>query len=131
VRNKFLTTLALLLASLAGFVYAAEADFDFEKLMEGVELNANELQNSIVFEDVEAGINYTHELQTSFAKVEGFFAEWGYAQDAVGYSQEYQALAKQIEESLQKKDFTTAYDQSLELTKGCKACHDRYKPLPL
>ncbi len=129
MKPKLFVAAALLLATLAGFVYAAEADFDFEKLMEGVELNANELQNSIVFEDVETAVNYTHELHDSFAKVEGFFAEWGYAQDAVKWSQDYQALAKEIEESLGKKDFTAAYDQSLQLTKGCKSCHDQYKPL--
>jgi len=126
---KKIAVIFLLFATFAAIGYAAEPDFNFEKLMEGVELNANELQNSIVFEDVETAVNYTHELEASFKKVEGFFTEWGYAQDAVKWSQEYQALSKQIEESLGKKDFTAAYDQSLQLTKGCKACHDQYKPL--
>lgn len=129
MKRKWAVFAWLLLATAAGYDYAAEADFNFEKLMEGVELNANELQNSIVFEDVDTAVSYTHELQNSFKKVEGFFADWGYAQDAVNWSQQYQALAKQIEESLGKKDFTAAYDQSLEFTKGCKSCHDNYKPL--
>ncbi|MES2626128.1 MAG: hypothetical protein V4628_12670 [Pseudomonadota bacterium] len=128
--RKSLAAAALLAAALSTqFVNAAEPDFDFEELMEKVEFNANELQTSIVFEDVDAGVQLATELRDAFSKIEGFFAEWGYANDAVEYSQQYQARAEKIIASLKEKNFTGASDQALEFTKACKACHDNYKPL--
>jgi len=127
--RKCLMASGLLLATLLVKANAAEPDFDFEKLMENVEFNANELQTSIVFEDVDAGVKLATELRDSFSKVEGFFAEWGYANDAVEYSQQYQERAEKIIHSLQEENFARASDEALEFTKACKACHDQYKPL--
>lgn len=127
--RKCLMASGLLLAALLAKVNAAEPDFNFEELMEKIEFDANELQTAIVFEDVEAGVLLATELRDAFSKIEGFFAGWGYADDAVEYSQKYQKRAEGIIQSLQEKNFTGASDQTLEFSKDCKACHDRYKPL--
>jgi hypothetical protein len=127
--RKWYIAAVIVLCAASRILIAAEADFNFEELMESVEFNANELQSSIVFEDVDASIAYANELNSAFAKIEGFFAGWGYADDAVGYSKDYQQRAAVIIENLQAKNFESAYNEAVEFSKHCKACHDRYKPL--
>ncbi len=109
---------------------AAEPDFDFEELMEGVEFNLNEMQTSISLEEKEPAIKLANELKASFHKMEGFFAAWGYADDAVKSTQEYQQRADRVVELINTDKFNEAYEVSVEFSNHCKACHDNYKPLP-
>lgn len=120
----------LLFAPLTTFS-AAQPDFDFEELMEGVEFDLNEMQASISLEEPESAIELAERLEQAFAQMEAFFASWGYAEDAVLSTQQYQERARRVVELIKAGDYNKAYDVSVEFSDHCKACHDNYKPLPL
>lgn len=107
----------------------AEPDFNFEELMEGVELNLNEMQASISLQDKDDAIRRSGEIRDAFRKIELFFTSWGLAEDAVSSATEYQQRSDRIIELINAGDFNAAYDISVEHSDHCKACHDNYKPL--
>jgi hypothetical protein len=119
------------LLSLSGFADAGKPDFDFEQLMEDVELELNEMQASISLEDDGDAILRAGRLAEAFKLIEDFFAGWGYADDAVLSSQQYQERARRVIALVEAGRHNEAYDVSVEFSQHCKACHDNYKPLPL
>jgi len=127
--RKLIVLLSVLSFPLS-FVHAQRPNFDFEALMEGVEFDLNEMQASISLEETESAIELAGRLEQAFAQMEGFFADWGYAEDAVLSSQQYQERSRRVVELLKAGDFNKAYDVSVEFSDHCKACHDNYKPLP-
>ncbi|MDT8407548.1 MAG: hypothetical protein RQ715_09900 [Methylococcales bacterium] len=119
----------ILLLSLSSVAFA-EAEFDFEELMEAVEDNTYELQATIVAEDIDASLALAQKLDSDFKKVQGYFADWGDAQDAVLDAQRYQQALTEIVALLQQRDFKTATTKAVEFADRCdQACHDTYKPL--
>jgi hypothetical protein len=128
-----LSAILLYLLLHAPFTHAADAgipDFDFEALMENVEFELNEMQASISLEDPADAVERAGRLEQAFRQIEDFFAGWGYAEDAVLSAQQYQERARRVVDLLDAKDFSTAYEVSVEFSDNCKACHDNYKPLP-
>lgn len=108
----------------------AEADFDFEALMEAVDTNAHNLQDSITNKDSVASIALAKEMQNSFKLVEGYFAKRGNADDAVIDAKRYEDMAAEIVKFVDASDFTAASNKAIEISKACDtACHDTYKPL--
>ena len=127
--RRFIIAGLLTVMSLSGLALA-EAEFDFEELMEAVEDDTHELQATIVAEDADASLALTNKLDGAFKLVEGYFATWGDAQDAVDDAKRYQKKLAEVVAALQRKDFRTASDHAVEFAKSCdKACHDKYKPL--
>lgn len=109
---------------------AAEADFDFEELMNDVETKIQNVQNNIAAQDVATAATETKELLDAFKLVEGYFAKRGDAEDAVHNSKEYQTMAGNILTALNANDLSTAGSAANEFSKQCRgACHDKYKPL--
>ncbi|WP_054763191.1 hypothetical protein [Methylomonas koyamae] len=81
---------ALALSLICGAAFA-EAEFDFEELMNDVETKIQNVQNNIAAKDAATAATQAKELQEQFKLVEGFFQKRGDAPDAVHNSQEYQA----------------------------------------
>lgn len=112
-----------------GLVYA-EAEFDFEELMESIDNNSHNLQGNIANKDANATIALAKQMQDEFKLVEGFFEKRGNAGDAVSDAKKYEDLAAEIVKFVEANDFDSASSKALELTKNCDdACHDTYKPL--
>ena len=112
-----------------GLVYA-EAEFDFEELMESIDNNSHNLQGNIANKDANATIALAKQMQDEFKLVEGFFEKRGNAGDAVTDAKKYEDLAAEIVKFVEANDFDSASSKALELTKNCDdACHDTYKPL--
>lgn len=108
----------------------AEADFDFEELMNDVETKIQNVQNNIAAADAATAGQETQELLEAFKRVEGYFAKRGDAEDAVQNSKDYQTMAGKILQALQAQDLATAGEAANEFSKQCRgACHDKYKPL--
>ncbi|MDR2213004.1 MAG: hypothetical protein LBE21_05190 [Pseudomonadales bacterium] len=126
-----LLSLVLTASPLTSFGAEQQPDFNFEELMEGVEFDLNEMQASISLEENASAIDYAHKLEQAFKKMEGFFAGWDYAEDAVLSTQQYQERARRVVELIEGGDYNQAYEVSVEFSDHCKACHDNYKPLPL
>lgn len=119
--------IVLVLASSAA---AAESEFDFEELMETVDNNAHNLQDSITNKDRDSAIALARELQDAFKLVEGFFDKRGNAADAVADSRIYQDNAAAIVKFVEANDYESASNKAIEISKSCdQACHDTYKPL--
>lgn len=119
--------IVLVLASSAA---AAESEFDFEELMETVDNNAHNLQDSITNKDRDSAIALARELQDAFKLVEGFFDKRGNAADAVADSKIYQDNAAAIVKFVEANDYESASNKAIEISKSCdQACHDTYKPL--
>jgi len=108
----------------------AEAEFDFEELMESIDTNSHNLQGNITNKDANAAIPLAKDLLNSFKLVEGFFAKRGDAADAVTDAKRYEDMANDIVKFLEEKNFDAASTKAIELSNSCDdACHDTYKPL--
>jgi hypothetical protein len=115
---------------LASSVATAESEFDFEELMETVDNNTHNLQDSITNKDRDSAIALAKELQNAFKLVEGFFDKRGNAADAVADSKIYQDNAAAIVKFVETNDYESASNKAIEISKSCdQACHDTYKPL--
>ena len=119
--------IAFVLAS--GIVYA-EAEFDFETLMESIDTNAHNLQGNIASKDANATIELAKKMQSDFKLVEGFFAKRGNAADAVVDAKKYEDLAAEIVKFVEANDYESASNKAIQISNSCDdACHDTYKPL--
>ena len=108
----------------------AEAEFDFEELMESIDNNSHNLQSNIVNKDTNATITLAKKMQSDFKLVEGFFEKRGNAADAVIDAKKYEDLAAQIVKYVEANDYDSASNTAIEISKACDtACHDTYKPL--
>lgn len=115
---------------LASGAVSAEAEFDFEELMETIDTISHNLQGDITNKDSNSAIALAKELQDAFKQVEGFFEKRGDAADAVTDARQYQDMAAAIVKYVEANDFEAASNQAIELSKSCDtACHDTYKPL--
>ncbi|WAK02418.1 hypothetical protein [Methylobacter sp. YRD-M1] len=115
---------------LASSIATAESEFDFEELMETVDNNTHNLQDSITNKDRDSAIALAKELQNAFKLVEGFFDKRGNAADAVADSKIYQDNAAAIVKFVEANDYDSASNKAIEISKSCDmACHDTYKPL--
>jgi hypothetical protein len=115
---------------LASSIATAESEFDFEELMEAVDNNTHNLQDSITNKDRDSAIALAKELQNAFKLVEGFFDKRGNAADAVADSKIYQDNAAAIVKFVEANDYESASNKAIEISKSCdQACHDTYKPL--
>ncbi|MCD2450472.1 MULTISPECIES: hypothetical protein [Methylicorpusculum] len=127
--QKLIINFGIILALTSPVVFA-EAEFDFEELMESIDDNTHELQANIVNQEVDAGIALAGELKQSLSMVQGYFENRGDAQDAVDDAKQYQDMANNIANYLQARDFESASNEAIKFSQECdKACHDTYKPL--
>ncbi len=127
--SKMINLFGIVFILATGIAYA-EAEFDFEELMESIDNNSHNLQGNIASKDANATIELAKKMQSDFKLVEGFFEKRGNAADAVTDAKKYEDLAGEIVKFAEANDFDAASNKALELTKNCDdACHDTYKPL--
>ncbi|MDD5125902.1 hypothetical protein [Methylovulum sp.] len=118
-----------MLVLVTGIVYA-EAEFDFEELMETIDTNSHNLQDNISNKNTEGTVALAKEMQNSFKLVEGYFEKRGDAADAVTDAKRYENMAAEIVKFVEANDFEAASNKAIEISKACDtACHDTYKPL--
>lgn len=67
-------------------------------------------------------------LQEGLKWTEDYFVSKGGADDAVALAQKGQQHIVEIRQALEANDFDKAAAAARELTKNCRACHDKYKP---
>lgn len=127
--RKTINLFGIILVLASGAV-AAESDFDFEELMETIDTNSHNLQDSIVNKDRDSAIALAKQIQDAFKLVEGFFDKRGNAADAVADSKIYQDNAAAIVKFIEANDYESASNKAIEISNSCDdACHDTYKPL--
>ncbi|MDD5579272.1 MAG: hypothetical protein PHY16_08345 [Methylobacter sp.] len=127
--RKMIKLCGVLFVLTCSLVYA-EAEFDFEELMESIDNNSHNLQGNIANKDTNATIALAKEIQDEFKLVEGFFEKRGDAADAVTDARLYQDMAAEIVKFVEANDFESASNKAIEISKACDtACHDTYKPL--
>jgi hypothetical protein len=115
---------------LASSIVYAEAEFDFEELMESIDNNSHNLQGNIASKDATATIALAKQMQSDFKLVEGFFEKRGNAADAVTDAKKYEDMATEIVKFVEANDFDSASIKAIEISNSCDdACHDTYKPL--
>ncbi|MGZ8945118.1 MAG: hypothetical protein ACXW1W_06780 [Methylococcaceae bacterium] len=115
---------------LASSIVYAEAEFDFEELMESIDNNSHNLQGNIASKDATATIALAKKMQSDFKLVEGFFEKRGNAADAVTDAKRYEDMAAEIVTFVEASDFDSASNKAIEISNSCDdACHDTYKPL--
>jgi phosphate-selective porin len=115
---------------LASSIVYAEAEFDFETLMESIDNNSHNLQGNIATKDANATIALAKQMQSDFKLVEGFFEKRGNAADAVTDAKKYEDMAAEIVKFVEANDFDSASNKAIEISNSCDdACHDTYKPL--
>ena len=115
---------------LASSVVYAEAEFDFEELMESIDTNSHNLQGNIANKEANAAISLAKQMQSDFKLVEGYFEKRGNASDAVTDAKKYEDMAAEIVKFAEANDFDSASNKAIEISNSCDdACHDTYKPL--
>ena len=115
---------------LASSIVYAEAEFDFETLMESIDNNSHNLQGNIANKEATATITLAKQMQSDFKLVEGFFEKRGNAADAVTDAKKYEDMAAEIVKFVEANDFDSASNKAIEISNSCDdACHDTYKPL--
>jgi len=127
--RKMIKFCGLIFVLASGIVYA-EAEFDFEELMESIDTNSHNLQGNIANKEADATIALAKKMQSDFKLVEGFFAKRGNAADAVADAKKYEELAVEIVKFVEANDYESASNKAIEISNSCDdACHDTYKPL--
>ncbi|MDO9399496.1 MAG: hypothetical protein Q7T79_02320 [bacterium] len=127
--RKMIKLCGVIFVLVTGIVYA-EAEFDFEELMEKIDTNSHNLQGNISSKDATATIALAKQMQSDFKLVEGFFAKRGNAADAVADAKLYEDMAAEIVQFVEANNFEAASNKAIEISKSCDmACHDTYKPL--
>ena len=127
--HKTVKLCSVVLILVSSFVYA-EAEFDFETLMESIDNNSHNLQGNLATKDAPGAIALAKQMQTDFKLVEGFFEKRGNAKDAVEDAQKYENLAAEIVKFVEANDYESASNKAIEISNACDtACHDTYKPL--
>jgi hypothetical protein len=128
MRNK-INLFGLMFILATGGVYA-EAEFDFEELMETIDTNSHNLQDNITNKNAEGTVALAKDIQNGFKLVEGYFEKRGNAADAVTDAKRYEDMAAEIIKFVETNDFDAASNKAIEISKACDtACHDTYKPL--
>jgi hypothetical protein len=127
--RKMFKLCGILFVLMCSAVYA-EAEFDFETLMESIDNNSHNLQGNIVNKDTNATIALAKQMQSDFKLVEGFFEKRGNAADAVTDAKRYEDMAAEIVKFVEANNFEAASNKAIEISNSCDdACHDTYKPL--
>jgi hypothetical protein len=127
--RKTINLCGIIFVLATGIVYA-EAEFDFETLMEAIDNNSHNLQGNIANKDAAATIALAKEMHDEFKLVEGYFEKRGNAADAVTDAKRYEDMADEIVKFAEANDFEAASNKAIEISKSCDmACHDTYKPL--
>jgi len=127
--RKTINLCGIIFVLATGIVYA-EAEFDFETLMEAIDNNSHNLQGNIANKDATATIALAKEMHDEFKLVEGYFEKRGNAADAVTDAKRYEDMADEIVKFAEANDFEAASNKAIEISKSCDmACHDTYKPL--
>ncbi len=127
--RKTINLCGIIFVLATGMAYA-EAEFDFETLMEAIDNNSHNLQGNIANKDATATIALAKEMHDEFKLVEGYFEKRGNAADAVTDAKRYEDMADEIVKFAEANDFEAASNKAIEISKSCDmACHDTYKPL--
>lgn len=116
-------TVMLVLTMVTVFAYA-EVDSDFMTTMD--DLNKS-LTSNIAVNDAKAAEADALEMKKMFDEVEAFFVKKSDAADGVKWAQESRDLSALIAKSVASRDFDTASQTAVTLSKTCKACHKIYK----
>jgi phosphate-selective porin len=127
--RKTINFCGIIFVLVSSIVYA-EAEFDFEELMESIDNNSHNLQGNIASKDATATITLAKKMQSDFKLVEGFFEKRGNAADAVTDAKRYETMAAEIVAFVEAGNFDSASVKAIEISNSCDdACHDTYKPL--
>jgi hypothetical protein len=112
----------------SGFVFAQSA-LEFDIWMQKIDQRSQSVLRNISVKDVDATVADAQEIRRLYSLMETFYAQKDNANDAVMASYDGKELADSVVKSALQKDFETAFSAALGITKDCRACHVRYKPL--
>lgn len=124
MKIKFLKYMVMVVLTMVAVLAYAEVDSDFMTTMD--DLNKS-LTSNIAVNDAKAAEADAVEMRKMFDEVEAFFVKKPDAADGVKWAQESRDLAALIAKSVASKDFDTASQTAVTLSKTCKACHKIYK----
>lgn len=124
MKIKFVKYMVMVVLTMMAALAYAEVDSDFMTTMD--DLNKS-LTSNIAVNDAKAAEADAVEMRKMFDEVEAFFVKKPDAADGVKWSQESRDLATLIAKSVASKDFDTASQAAVTLSKTCKACHKIYK----
>ncbi|HEY3301142.1 MAG TPA: hypothetical protein VGJ90_10240 [Methylophilaceae bacterium] len=124
MKIKFVKYTVMLVLTMVAVLGYAEVDSDFMTTMD--DLNKS-LTSNIAVNDAKAAEADAVEMKKMFDEVEAFFVKKPDAADGVKWAQESRDLSALIAKAVVSKDFDTASQAAVTLSKTCKACHKIYK----
>jgi len=117
----YLCTCALLLLAFAGAGLADETTDQYSMLMKPAAAANAAMQKSVAGDLGSAAANAAT-VQSDFAKIEAFWTMRG-ASDAVGFAQNVQAAAKQVQDAAAAGDMAAAQAAAKKVGANCGMCH--------
>ena len=123
---------AVCMAVLVGALPAgagAPSILDFDDWMQQVDDGSQDLQRHLAARDSKAATAAARELEKLYGLMEEFFGKRRESAAAVGYSREGREFARSALRDLAAGKFVAARRSALALARGCRDCHDEFKPL--
>ena len=120
--------LACLVVSAAGPA-TSQSILQFDKWMQSVDRRSQSMQRNLSRRDSEAALSDAREIGELYRLMQDYFARRGDAAEAVKLASTGADLADAVIKSLQENDLGTASISANVITRDCRDCHIRYKPL--
>lgn len=108
---------------------ASQSVLQFDRWMQKIDRRSQSIQHELAARDGAAALADAREVGELYRLMEEYFARPGGADGAVKLSRDGVALANAVVESLGRNDFEGASHAATSMTRACRDCHVRYKPL--
>jgi hypothetical protein len=98
--------------------------------MQKIDRRSQSIQRNLAARELVGALADAREVGELYRLMEGYFGRrGGNSEDAVKFSRDGAALADAVVKSLQGNDFDGASEFATSITRACRECHVRYKPL--
>ena len=109
---------------------AAESILQFDQWMQKIDRRSQSMQRDLAAHAPAAALSDAREIGELYRLMQDYFVRRGdNSEDAVKLSRDGAALADAVAGLVQENDFDGALRSAGALTRACRDCHVRYKPL--
>lgn len=124
-----LVALAACVLAGAGCPAASQSVLEFDAWMQKIDRRSQSVQRNLALGNTVVALADARELSQLYKLMEGYFTRRPDVADAAKFAREGDALIDAMIESLQSNDFDAASRSAGSVTRACRECHIKYKPL--
>ncbi len=128
-RRKWVACCTSLLLGGLPAALGAQSVLDFDDWMQRIDDGSQDLQRHIAARDSKSAAAAAREIEELYGLMEAYFGKRRESADAVRYSQEGRAFARDALRAIEAGRFVAARRSALGIAHGCRDCHYNFKPL--